>query len=48
MKVKNNKDISLTFSKEDFILIQKSADFVGASLGKKINIKDFVTNEYAK
>jgi ABC-type nitrate/sulfonate/bicarbonate transport system substrate-binding protein len=48
MKVKNNKDISLTFSKEDFIMIQKSADYVGASLGKKINVKDFVSNKYAK
>lgn len=38
--------ISTSFSDDDFVLIQKAADFVAKNTLKKINIKDFVTNEY--
>lgn len=48
MKVKKDKDIRVHFSDEDFSLMQKGADFVGESTGKKINMKDFVSNKYVK
>ncbi|MDD4974413.1 MAG: ABC transporter substrate-binding protein [Bacteriovorax sp.] len=48
MKVKKDKDIKVTFSDEDFALMQKGADFVAANTGKKINMKDFVSNDYVK
>jgi sulfonate transport system substrate-binding protein len=44
MNVKNIKDISLDFSDEDFVLLQKAAEFVSKNVGKLINMKDYVSN----
>jgi hypothetical protein len=38
----------LKFSDEDFTLMQKGADFIATNIGKKINMKDYVSNHYAK
>lgn len=46
MKVKKDKDVVVTFTNEDFKLLQKGADFVEEIVGKKIKIKDFVTNDF--
>lgn len=48
MKVKKDKEIKLTFTESDFALLQKGADFVGEMTGKKIQMKDFVSNNYVK
>ncbi|MGZ3810074.1 MAG: ABC transporter substrate-binding protein, partial [Bacteriovorax sp.] len=48
MKVKKDKDVKVNFSEDDFALMQKGADFVGAATEKKINMKDFVSNDYVK
>ncbi|MFA6236117.1 MAG: ABC transporter substrate-binding protein [Bacteriovorax sp.] len=48
LKVKKDKDIKITFSEDDFKLMQKGADFVGETSGKIINMKDFVSNDYVK
>jgi ABC-type nitrate/sulfonate/bicarbonate transport system substrate-binding protein len=48
LKVKKDKDIKLTFTESDFALLQKGADFVGEMTGKKIQMKDFVSNNYVK
>lgn len=48
LKVKKDKDIKLHFSKEDQAILQKAADFVAGTTGKKINMKDFVSNDYVK
>jgi ABC-type nitrate/sulfonate/bicarbonate transport system substrate-binding protein len=43
---KKKKDIKVNFSKEDFELMQKGANFVEKATNKKIAMKDFVSNEY--
>lgn len=48
LKVKKDKDIKVHFSKEDQAILQKAADFVAGTTGKKINMKDFVSNDYVK
>lgn len=48
LKVKKDKDIKLTFSNDDQAILQKAADFVANTTGKKINMKDFVSNDYVK
>lgn len=45
-KAKKNKDIKVTFSEDDFSVMQRGADFVEKATGKKINMKDFVGNDY--
>lgn len=44
----SHKKIRLSFTEEDFLLMQKGADFATKTLGKKIVMKDFVTNKYAQ
>lgn len=48
LKAKKDKDIRVSFTDEDFALMQKGADFVSGAIGKKINMKDFVSNDYMK
>jgi ABC-type nitrate/sulfonate/bicarbonate transport system substrate-binding protein len=48
LKVKKDQDIKVNFTEADFSLMQKGADFIGAAIGKKINMKDYVSNEYVK
>ena len=48
MKVNRIDQIKLNFSEEDFELLQKGADFVAKGVGVKINMKDFVSNDYVK
>jgi sulfonate transport system substrate-binding protein len=45
---KNDQDINVNFSDEDFLIMQKGADFIEANIGKKINMKDYVSNEFVK
>lgn len=40
------KDIRTKFNDEDFVMIQKAADFVSKNTKININIKDFVSNDY--
>lgn len=40
--------ISTSLSEDDFKLLQEAADFATAKLGKKINMRDFVSNQYVK
>ncbi len=46
VNLKPKAKIYTDFKSEDFELIQKAADFVSKTTNKKINIKDFVTNEF--
>ena len=46
--VKNNKEIRMVFNDEDFLIMQKGADFIKKNTNKDINMKNFVTNDYAK
>lgn len=48
LKVKKDKEIKLSFSSDDFEILQRAADFVAGTTGKKINMKDFVSNDYVK
>lgn len=48
LKVKKDKDIKVSFSEADYALLQKGADFVEKTTGKKVKMKDFVSNEYVK
>jgi len=48
LKVKKEKEVKVNFSEADFALMQKGADFVGAAIGKKISMKDYVSNDYVK
>jgi len=49
LKAKSDKEIRVTFNKDDFAILQGAADFVsGMTGGKKINMKDFVSNDYVK
>lgn len=40
--------ISTLLSEDDFKLLQEAADFATAKSGKKINMRDFVSNQYVK
>ncbi|MBY0555184.1 ABC transporter substrate-binding protein [bacterium] len=44
--LKKNAKIRTKFSDEDFVIIQKAADFAAKNTKKNINIKDFVNNSY--
>lgn len=46
--VKKRSDIRVTFSEEDFQIMQRGADFIAPMIRKQINMADYVTNEYAK
>jgi ABC-type nitrate/sulfonate/bicarbonate transport system substrate-binding protein len=43
-----SKENRFWFTEEDFLLMQKGADFATASSGGKIEMKKFVTNRFAK
>ncbi len=45
-KAKKSKDIKVSFNEDDFSVMQRGADFVEKATGKKINMKDFVGNDY--
>lgn len=46
LKVKDKSDISLSFSDDDFAIMQKGADFIEANLGKKVDMTKYVSNKY--
>lgn len=48
IKAKNNKEIRMAFSDDDFFIMQKGADFIKKNTNKEINMKNYVSNEYAK
>jgi sulfonate transport system substrate-binding protein len=48
VKAKNNKEIRMLFNDEDFLIMQKGADFIKKNTNKDIEMKNFVTNDYAK
>lgn len=48
IKAKNKKDVRMSFTDEDFQIMQKAAIFIKKNINKDINMKDFVTNEYSK
>lgn len=45
--VKSRNDINVTFADEDFALMQKGADFIAPMVKKRIDMREFVTNEFA-
>lgn len=48
IKAKSEKEIRMTFNDDDFVIMQKGADFIKKNTNKEINMKDFVNNDYAK
>ena len=47
LKAKNLKGIRVSFTEEDYALMQKGADFIAPKINKQISMKDFVNNTYA-
>lgn len=47
LKAKNLKGIRVSFTDEDFSLMQKGADFIAPKINKQISMKDFVNNDFA-
>lgn len=47
LKAKNLKGIRISFTDEDFSLMQKGADFIAPKINKQISMKDFVNNDFA-
>ena len=43
--IKENK-ISIRFSEDDYQIMDEASQFVEKNVGKKVNMKQFVTNEY--
>ncbi len=43
-KTKTKKSMKIDFSNEDFEIAQRGADFVEKSIGKKLNMKDYMIN----
>lgn len=43
--LKENK-ISIRFSEDDYQIMDEASQFVEKNVGKKVNMKQFVTNEY--
>ncbi|QDK40052.1 hypothetical protein DOM21_00980 [Bacteriovorax stolpii] len=48
LNAKKNADIRMQFNEDDFVIMQKGADFIKKNINKDINMKDFVNNDYAK
>ena len=48
VNAKNNKEIRMSFTEDDFLIMQKGADFIKKNTNKDIDMKKFVTNDYAK
>ena len=46
--VKERKDIRVTFTDEDYEIMQKGADFLQDKLGKIVDMREFVTNKYTE
>lgn len=44
----SRKDIRVTFTEEDFQIMQRGADFLTPKLKKKVDMRRFVSNQYAK
>lgn len=47
-EVKSKDEIRVWFTEDDFIIMQKGADFVSPGIKKNINMKDYVSNDYVK
>jgi len=45
---KSRKEIRVSFTKDDFQIMQKGANFIAHRLRRKINMRDYVSNEYVK
>jgi ABC-type nitrate/sulfonate/bicarbonate transport system substrate-binding protein len=45
--VSSRDKIRVFFNEDDFIIMQRGADFIEKKTGAKVNMKHFVTNEYA-
>ncbi len=46
--VKSRKNIRVSFNKDDFKIMQRGADFLISKIKTRVDMKKFVTNEYAK
>ena len=46
--VKSKDEIRVWFTDEDFKMMQKGANFIESTINKKVNMKDYVSNEYVK
>lgn len=44
-KTKSKKTMKLDFTEEDYEIAQRGADFVEKSIGKKLNMKDYLIND---
>jgi len=45
---KERKDIRVIFIDEDYEIMQRGADFLQDKLGKKVDMREFVTNQYVE
>lgn len=48
INAKKNLEIRMIFNDEDFLIMQKGADFIKKNTNQDIDMKNFVTNDYAK
>lgn len=47
LKASSKKDIRITFSDEDFKVMQSAADFIAPKIGTKVDMKKYVSNKYS-
>jgi ABC-type nitrate/sulfonate/bicarbonate transport system substrate-binding protein len=47
VSVRSRDEIRVTFNEDDFLLMQKGADFIAQKLNEHVDMKQFVTNEFA-
>ncbi len=43
----SRSEINVTFSEDDFILMQKGADFISQKLNERVDMRQYVTNKFA-
>ncbi|MFZ2778672.1 MAG: ABC transporter substrate-binding protein [Candidatus Moraniibacteriota bacterium] len=46
VSVHSRDEIKVTFSEDDFILMQKGADFLAQKLNERVDMRQYVTNEF--
>lgn len=47
VQVKSRNEIRVTFTEEDYVIMEQAAEFMAPKIKKKVDMRKFVTNEYA-
>lgn len=47
LKAKRAQDIRMTLNDEDFRFLERAAEFIAPKVGKKVDMRKYVTNDYA-